>query len=139
MIRSGKIRCNVVFMERIFLTEWVFYEETRQGRRAGEESTIFLVAIKGLSESSKTKIYDENVILFCPSLRRKLSIMGKMKREWESLLSSLINRNIARFDRFKLTVPPPFNPDNEGETRVSRFILLNAFPCKQKIRSNFSK
>lgn len=36
--------------------------------KAGEESTIFLVAIKGLSESSKTKIYDENVILFYPSL-----------------------------------------------------------------------
>lgn len=35
---------------------------------AGGESTIFLVAIKGLSEWSKTKIYDGNVILFCPRL-----------------------------------------------------------------------
>ena len=63
----------------------------------GEESTIFLVAIKRLSESSKkTKIYDGNVILFCPTdSNRKSSVMGKMRREWQSLLSGLINRNIA--------------------------------------------
>lgn len=41
--------------------------------KTGEESTIFLVAIKGLSESSKTKIYGWNVILFCPRLNENRS------------------------------------------------------------------
>lgn len=74
--------------------------------RAGEESTIFLVAIKGLSEVKQDKDLWRERDLILPESRRKLSIMGKMKREWESLLSSLINRNIARFDQFKLTAPP---------------------------------
>ena len=63
----SKITSNVVFTGRICLAQWVFYEETADGGE-GEESTIFLVAIKRLSESSKkTKIYDGNVILFCPN------------------------------------------------------------------------
>lgn len=103
IFRRNKIQCRF-YGENISDTMSILWRNS--GREGGRRVNDFSSGNKGTLWVKQDKDLWRERDLILPESRRKLSIMGKMKREWESLLSSLINRNIARFDQFKLTGSP---------------------------------